>query len=139
MSGHLHHLFLWVVSHSDIFGTTANDIFKHATDRDIYWISKEFFVLVLAVLILYFVLRKEIQELKIASLIVFACIWIFIIMMAIIAARDVDKIQDKLKADPKHSAKFNWGAPEFSASTFGFIGQILVAFTFQVAYFPIYS
>ncbi len=78
-------------AHLDIFGTTAHDIFKNTTnDTSLYWISKQFFVLVLAVAILYFVLRKEIQELKVASLIVFACIWVFIVMMAIIAAIDGD-------------------------------------------------
>ena len=67
-----------------IFADMASPILVDiGIDEESFWSSKEFTIIVLAVLLFYFNIQKRISEMKIAGIGLFAGVIIFVIILAV--------------------------------------------------------
>lgn len=92
--------------------------------------SQWFSVLILAVLVFPLIIKKKIQELKIAGILLFSGVSLFIILMFILRVFDLTDVPDN--------------SSEFYTFTFdkAFVSSLstaFVAYGFQSAFFPIYN
>ena len=77
---------------------------------------------------MFFVIKKEIQELKIASLILFIGIIGFLVVLGI-----------RLIAKEPEGEKTDFWGPEWGVDLVGTIPTVLLAYAFQTAFFPVYE
>lgn len=95
--------------------------------------SQWFSVLVLAVLIFPLIIKKKIQELKIAGMLLFSGVVLFIILMFVLRILN----GDSLPYHREESAAFYRFT--FDKAFLSSLSTALVAYGFQSAFFPIYN
>lgn len=67
-----------------VFGNIAASIAQAGSpDASMFFVSKQFFILIISICILPLALKKEIKELKIASVLLFIAIFLFILIFVI--------------------------------------------------------
>jgi len=94
------------------------------------WGSKQFPILVVALLLFYFAIKKEIQELKSAGFVLLSGVILFIIAMIIL-------VLTKGTSDSYNFTVIS--KPKFSIKMVANIPTIFLAYGFQSAFFPAYS
>lgn len=108
--------------------------FKYTDNHPDFFIVQQWFsVLVLAFAIFPLIIKKKIQELKIAGIMLFTGVSMFIILMFILKIFDGDKMSYQ-KGDSEKFYGFKFGK-EFLSS----LSTAFVAYGFQSAFFPIYN
>lgn len=94
-----------------------------------WWAGKQFPILVVAVVLFIFAIKKEIQELKSAGFVLLSGVILFVIAMTILLIKD-------------GTGDFNFSdlsKPKFTVDTLANVPTIFLAYGFQSAFFPAYS
>lgn len=97
--------------------------------RGTWWENKQFPILVVGVLLFYFAIKKEIQELKSAGFVLLSGVVLFIIAMIILLC--VEGTSDFDLADISK--------PKFNIDMLANIPTIFLSYGFQSAFFPAYQ
>lgn len=117
-----------------VFGDTMAQFIGHLIGEKLGegpWSSRYTYVLILAVLLIPVVLKKELAELKVLSYILFGCLGIFILLNL------VQLLFDKHFDIPPVEA--DYFEPTFNVELIEALSILLVAFSYQQNVFPIYS
>lgn len=94
-----------------------------------FWSSRQFSILVVAILLFFFAIKKEIQELKGAGFVLLTGVIIFIIAMVILLIKE-------------GTHDFDFGdisKPKFDINMLANIPTLFVSYAFQSAFFPAYT
>ena len=94
-----------------------------------WWADKQFPILVVAVILFIFAIKKEIQELKSAGFILLAGVMLFVLAMTILLIKD-------------GTGEFDFGdlsKPNFDIEMLANVPTIFLAYGFQSAFFPAYQ
>jgi amino acid permease len=97
--------------------------------KETWWSGKQFPILVVAILLFYFAIKKEIQELKSAGFVLLSGVILFIIAMIVLLIM-------------KGTENFSFGEiskPKFNVEMLANVPTIFLAYGFQSAFFPAYS
>lgn len=113
-----------------IVGSIGNGLLsKISSIKDEFWSSTTFSILVVGVLLFYFAIKKEIQELKGAGFVLLSGVILFIIFMSILLIAE-------------GTGPFDFGdlsKPKFDLETLANVPTIFLAYGFQSAFFPAYT
>lgn len=96
--------------------------------------SQWFSVLILAVLVFPLIIKKKIQELKVAGILLFSGVIVFILLMFILRIFNASDIEDVPPISESVFYKFHFDKAFLSSLSTAF-----VAYGFQSAFFPIYN
>jgi amino acid permease len=94
-----------------------------------FWASKQFPILVVALLLFYFAIKKEIQELKSAGFVLLAGVVCFIIAMTVLLIVE-------------GTENFHFGEvskPKFDLNMLANVPTLFISYGFQSAFFPTFS
>jgi amino acid permease len=120
-----------------IFANLAKSLFKeipYVKEHPDFFLATQWFnVLILAVLIFPLIIKKKIQELKIAGILLFSGVILFILLMFILKIASGEKLS-YTAGESEVFYKFSFDK-EFVSS----LSTAFVAYGFQSAFFPIYN
>ena len=118
-----------------IFAHLASSFFKEipaVRKKDLFLKDQWFSVLILAVIVFPLIIKKKIQELKIAGILLFSGVILFIVLMVILRATERLSYDEDTEPHKFYDFKID---KDFLSS----LSTALVAYGFQSAFFPIYN
>lgn len=118
---------------ANLLRSLLNEIHYVRDDSQNFLGSQWFSVLILAALVFPLIIKKRIQELKIAGMLLFAGVSLFIILMFILRVANASDLDDI----PGASGEFYH--LHFDKAFVSSLSTAFVAYGFQSAFFPIYN
>jgi amino acid permease len=118
-----------------VLSTTLASFIGNFFDKslgEVWYSSKTIYVIIVGLILLFVVLKKDLAELKWVSWLLFLSIGIFIFMSLSLLLFD-----PRFEVDPNASNDI-W-APKNQVATFGAFCTIMVAYGYQINIFPIYD
>ena len=113
-----------------IVGDIGNSLLERIHKLDgTFWSSKQFSILAVAILLFYFAIKKEIQELKGAGFVLLLGVIIFIIAMVILL----------VKEGTENYSFSEVSKPKFTINMLANIPTLFISYGFQSAFFPVYQ
>ena len=97
--------------------------------KDTFWSSRQFPILVIAASLFIFVIKREIQELKSASLILFCGIILFIVALSVLLITE----------GTGHFDFEELSRPKFDLNMIAIIPTVLFVYGFEAAFFPAFQ
>ena len=113
-----------------IIGSIGNGLLsKFSSIKGEFWSSTQFSILAVAIVLFYFAIKKEIQELRGAGFVLLCGVVIFVIALIILLIVE-------------GTGPFNFGdlsKPKFDLDMLANVPTIFLAYGFQSAFFPAYQ
>lgn len=121
------------ISYFIIFGTILHKLFHTAFEEDSFYYSKEFLILLIAIVILPFAFAKNIQKLRIVPYITISAIgiYVFVTFYNFFHKVAIGELNTTYNIVPGDDFEFK--------SALGCFPTVFLAFTFQFNFFPVYK